>query len=400
MISKEIVKYSFENLKKRKSRSLLTIISILVGIATIFIFISFGLGLYGYINGFVTGTAANKIIIEPKGSVGGLDTAFALTSKDLTAVERTPGVYEATGLYKQVSQVEYKNSLKYVPIVGYDPSNPILTQTDGATIYEGRELQKGEKGDVVLGYDFSADNSIFKKGVSINDELEVNGQKVKVVGFYNSLGNSGDDSLIYVTEDFFKDIYPNTTGYNEIVASANPTNISQVVQNVDKSLLISRNLKKGQEDFFAQSAQDLINSFSSALNIVIGFIILIALISVLVSAINTSNTMITSVIERRKEIGVLKSIGARNSEILNLFLFESSTLGFIAGTLGVIFGFILTQIAKVILIKVGLGFLQPSYSIWLFVGCILFATLTGAVSGVVPAINASRISPVKALRYE
>lgn len=110
--------------------------------------------------------------------------------------------------------------------------------------------------------------------------------------------------------------------------------------------------------------------------------------------------MITSVIERRKEIGVLKSIGARNSEILNLFLFESSTLGFIAGTLGVIFGFILTQIAKVILIKVGLGFLQPSYSIWLFVGCILFATLTGAVSGVVPAINASRISPVKALRYE
>ncbi len=400
MISKEIVKYSIENLRKRKSRSLLTIISILVGIATIFIFISFGLGLYGYINGFVTGTAANKIIIEPKGSISGIDTSFALTNKDLTAVERASGVYEATGLYKQVSQVEYKNSLKYVPIVGYDPSNPILTQVEGATIYEGRELQKGEKGDVVLGYDFAIDNSIFTNGIKVNEEIQINGQRVKVVGFYNSLGNSGDDSIIYATEDFFKELYPTTAGYSEIIASANPTNISKVVQNIDKSLLESRNLKKGQEDFFVQSAQDLINSFSSALNIVIGFIILIALISVLVSAINTSNTMITSVIERRKEIGVLKSIGARNSEILNLFLFESSALGFVAGTMGVILGYILTEIAKFILVKVGLGFLQPSYSIWLFVGCILFATLTGAISGVVPAVNASRISPVKALRYE
>ena len=277
---------------------------------------------YGHINGFVTGTAANKIIIEPKGSISGIDTSFALTNKDLTAVERASGVYEATGLYKQVSQVEYKNSLKYVPIVGYDPSNPILTQVEGATIYEGRELQKGEKGDVVLGYDFAIDNSIFTNGIKVNEEIQINGQRVKVVGFYNSLGNSGDDSIIYATEDFFKELYPTTAGYSEIIASANPTNISKVVQNIDKSLLESRNLKKGQEDFFVQSAQDLINSFSSALNIVIGFIILIALISVLVSAINTSNTMITSVIERRKEIGVLKSIGARNSEILKLFLFE------------------------------------------------------------------------------
>ncbi len=401
MISKEIIKYSAENLKKRKTRSLLTIISILIGITTIFIFVSFGLGLYSYINGFVTGTAANKIIIEPKTALGGgLDSSFVLTDKDLTFVERSSGIYEATGFYKQVVQIVYKNNLKYVLIIGYDPGKPIMQQFFGETLYEGRELHQGEKGDVVLGYDFAVDNKIFTKRININEEIEINNQKVKVVGFYNSLGNSGDDSLVYVTNDFFKDLYQSTTGYAEIIASADPTNISRVVQNVDQNLLNSRNLKKGQEDFFVQSAQDLINSFSSALNVVIGFIVLIALISVIVSAINTSNTMITSVIERRKEIGVLKSIGARNSEVLNLFLFESSTLGFVAGTIGVTLGFALTQLAKVILANVGLGFLQPNYSVWLFVGCVLFATLTGAISGVVPAINASRISPVKALRYE
>jgi putative ABC transport system permease protein len=110
--------------------------------------------------------------------------------------------------------------------------------------------------------------------------------------------------------------------------------------------------------------------------------------------------MITSVLERMKEIGVIKSIGARNSEVLNLFLFESAFLGFIAGAIGVLLGFGLAVIMGKILQILGWGFLQPGYSVWLFAGCILFATVTGAVSGIIPAIHGSRISPVNALRYE
>jgi putative ABC transport system permease protein len=268
------------------------------------------------------------------------------------------------------------------------------------TIVAGRELQKGEKGNAVLGYDYMIDNKIFPKGLNVNDDILVNGQKVKVVGFYSEVGDTQDDTQIYVTADYFKVLYANASGYNTIFATGDTTNITNVANNIDKSLLRSRNLQKGQEDYTVQSFQDLLNSYSSALNIVIGFIILIALISVLVSAINTSNTMITSVLERIKEIGVLKSIGARNSEILRIFLFESSILGFIAGVIGVLVGFGLTVVAGKILLSVGLGILQPGYSIWLFVGCILFATVTGAISGVAPAVHASKISPVKALRYE
>ena len=77
----ETIKYSLEALKKRKSRSLLTIISIFVGIATIFIFISFGMGLYNYINNFISGSSANKILIEPKGvGAPGLDFDICIDS--------------------------------------------------------------------------------------------------------------------------------------------------------------------------------------------------------------------------------------------------------------------------------------------------------------------------------
>ena len=124
------------------------------------------------------------------------------------------------------------------------------------------------------------------------------------------------------------------------------------------------------------------------------------MISVLVSAINTANTMITSVLERYQEIGILKAVGARNSEILKIFLFESSFLGFVAGVLGVLFGFILTSIAKSIINSFGWSFLSPYYSWGLFLGCIAFATITGAISGVIPAIRASKINPIESLRYE
>ena len=110
--------------------------------------------------------------------------------------------------------------------------------------------------------------------------------------------------------------------------------------------------------------------------------------------------MITSVLERYKEIGVLKAIGAKNSEIFGIFLFESSFLGFVAGALGVLFGWFLTSSIASVLEGLGWGFLSPYYSVELFAGCVLFAVVTGVISGVVPAIRASKINTVDALRYE
>lgn len=400
MISKESAIYSLRNLKHRKGRSFLTVFSILVGIATIFIFISFGYGLYNYVEEFSTGSSADKVLIMAKGAgIPGMDSSFILNDDDLRVIDRTAGVYEATGVYFKAVEAKKGFETKSTFLVSYDPKNPILLELFQIRAEEGRVLQQGDRG-VVLGYNYLLDGKIFEKGLKVNDLIEINGRKLRIIGFFESVGSPPDDAQIYVTNNFFLDLFPETNSYVEVVARVDVKTIDRVVEDIKKNLRNHRGLEEGKEDFFVQSFEEMVESYSGTLNIIIAFVILIALVSVLVSGVNTANTMITSVLERYKEIGILKSIGARNSEIFGIFLFESALLGFVAGSLGVLLGFGLTEIAGNILTSLGWGFLQPYYSFWSFAGCILFAVVTGAVSGVLPAIKASKINAVDALRYE
>ena len=400
MISKENIKYSMANLKKRKARSVLTIVSIFIGITTIFIFLSFGMGIYNYVKTLTSESSADKVTIQLKGiGVQGIDDTFTLSEKDLDAVKKTPGVYEVSGMKFKVAEVKQNDVKKFVFLIGLNPETELITELSNMDITKGRQLEKGEKGKVVLGYNYLIEDRIFPKSFDVNDIIEIQGEKFKIIGFYNSVGNPQDDSQVYVTSEQFRELY-DSEGYNMAIARIDVSDSKRVIENIEKSLRKSRDLEKGGEDFFVSSFEDLLKQYTSTLNLILGFIILIALISVFVSAINTANTMITSVLERVKEIGVMKSVGARNSEILKIFLFESGFLGFVAGVLGVLLGLVLTLIARQILIGLGWNFLQPHYSLELFVGCILFATITGAISGVAPAIKASRTNPVDALHYE
>jgi putative ABC transport system permease protein len=401
IISRESMSYSLRNIMHSKSRSLLTIFSIFVGIATIFIFVSFGLGLVAYTDELKTSSSVDKINIQPKG-VGppGLDDAFALTQDDLSAVERTSGVFKASGVYFKPAEIRKNNVLKFVWAISYDIKNPLVSELFDIGIYKGRQLRSGDDRKVVLGYNFLLDNKIFSKGLNVNDKVEIQGQDFKVVGFYEPIGNPQDDSNIYIIDEAFVDVYDGLKGYNWIIGKVDLDKIDLVIERVENNVRKSRNLEKGKEDFFVQSFQDLLEQFNIVLTFISVFVIAIALISVFVSAINTANTMVTSTLERVKEIGLIKSIGAKNSEVFKIFLFESGFLGFVAGVLGVGIGFIITYIIAKILEKIGFGFLTPSYSFWLFFGLIFFATATGAISGAWPAWKASKIKPVEALRYE
>jgi putative ABC transport system permease protein len=403
MITKELAQYSLKGLAHRKTRSFLTILSILLGIATIFIFISFGLGLYNYVNEFTSSTSADKIIIQAKGSgAGGLGSSIVFDDDDITAIKKAAGVFEATGSYIKAAEVVQGKKVVYTFLMGYDPSVPLMIEFSNLEIERGRELLPNDGKKVVLGYNYLVDNKIFPKGYELNQNIEVNGEKLRIVGFYKSIGNPQDDSNIYITNDFAKELFSDeeALSYGMIVARVDKNNINLVVENVEKSLRNHRNLERGKEDFSVQSFEELLATYLSAMNIVIGFVILIALISVIVSAVNTSNTMITSVIERIREIGIIKSIGGKNSAVFNIFLFESGVLGFVSGVIGVLLGFGLSSLGGKILADLGWSFLAPAFPISLFVGCIAFATITGAISGVIPAYRASKINPVKALRYE
>jgi putative ABC transport system permease protein len=401
IISKENINYSLNNIWHRKTRSLLTIFSIFVGIAAMFIFVSFGWGLYDYVDSFTSSTAADKITIQPKGiGAPGLDSTFALTDSDLRAVEKSSGVYSTEGVYMGVVAVKKDDIQKYVMFGSANPKTNLFKELSNLKIDKGRELISSDSRKVVLGHSYLIDKKIFPKALDINQKILLNGEEFRIVGFYSELGNPQDDSNVYILDNDVKIISPNAKGYAMIIGKVDVANMETVIKNVERSLRNSRNIKEGKEDFYVASFTDLIASYMSALNIIIGFVILIALISVLVSAVNTANTMITSVLERTKEIGIIKAIGARNSEILKIFLFESAFLGFAAGMVGVFIGWGFTYAAGLVLDNLGWGFLSPHYSIALFAGCVLFATITGAISGVAPAINASKTKIVDALRYE
>ena len=402
MISLEAVRYSLRNLAHRKGRSFLTILSIFIGIATIFIFISFGLGLYTYMNEFMEGSSADKVIIQAEGiGAPGLDTTFKLEDKDLRAVEKTAGVYEASGAIFKVAEIEFRNEKKYVFIMGYDPRNPLVMDIGDVEIGEGRSFRWGETTKIVLGYNYKIKDKIFSNEIKLNEKVEIQGKDMKVVGFYEAIGNPQDDSNIYVVEDAIEELFPNDTiSYGMIVARVDPDKIDWTVENIERKLRGVRDLEKGKEDFYVQSFADLIESYAGAMNLIIGFVILIALISILVSAVNTANTMVTSVLERTKEIGIIKAIGAKNSEVFGIFLFESAFLGVVAGTLGVLLGWGLSSAGGIILDNLGWGFLAPVFPTSLFIGLILFAVVTGAISGAIPAWKASKTNIVDALRYE
>ena len=400
-ISKEIISYSLRSINHSRARNLLTIFSIFIGITTIFIFVSFGIGLVNYTEELKTSSSVNKINIQPKG-VGppGLDDTFSLTEDDLKVVRRTSGIFEASGVYFKPAEIRKNGVLKFVWAISYDEKNPLVIELFGVDLYKGRQLRSGDKNKVVLGYNFLLDDKIFSSGLDVNDRLEIQGEDFRVVGFYESIGNPQDDANIYMTDEDFLEVYDDLAGYSWIIAEVDLEKIDVVVERVETNVRKSRGLEEGKEDFFVQSFQDLLEQFNTVLTFILVFVIAIALISVIVSAVNTANTMVTSTLERVKEIGIIKSIGAKNSEVFKIFLFESGFLGFVAGVLGVGIGFIITSLIGGALNSAGFGFLSPSYSFWLFFFLVFFSTITGAISGAWPAWEASKIKPVEALRYE
>lgn len=402
MIGSELIMYSLKNLWQRKSRAALTIFSILLGITTIFLFISFGLGLFSYIEEFTTSSSVDKLIVQAKtNSAPGVDDTFALDEDDLKVVSQTPGVFEAAGLIFKTAEVDQKGTKKFTFMMGYDPQQEIVIELMGVDIIRGRELRNNDHGKVVLGYSYLVDDKLFPRAYDLNDNIDINGEKFTIIGFVDSLGNPQDDSNIYMTEETIRDLHPDEElTYGWVIAQVDIDDLDQTAERIEKNLRQHRDLEEGKEDFYVQSFEDLLDSYSSVLNIIIGFIILIALISVIVSAVNTANTMITSVLERTREIGVMKAIGAKNSEVFSIFFLESAFLGFVAGTLGVLLGWILAASLGAVLNSLGWGFLAPKFTFTLFAGCIAFATITGALSGVFPAANASKTNIVEALRYE
>ncbi|MFH0867896.1 MAG: ABC transporter permease [Candidatus Woesearchaeota archaeon] len=403
----DLIKYIANNIRYRFTRSSLTILSILIGIMSIFVLISYGEGLRNYMNVMAEEMGTDKLIAQPKGYgiPGSAGTYF--TKDDLNFIKKQNGISEATAMMIKQSEVKIdeKKLGKWVFIMGMptDPSELRLVEEAfaGFGIFKGRDLKKGDGNKVTVGYNYLLADKIFSNPLKLGDNMFINGKSFDIVGFYEEIGNPQDDSNVYMTEDAIKELFDKGDEYDYMFIRADKdADPIELADRLEEKLRKKKGQKEGEEDFYIQSFAQLMETFGTVLLVLNSILVIIAGISVVVAAVNIMNTMYTAVLERTKEIGIMKSIGARNSYILMIFFIESGFLGLIGGSIGMLLGFGLAKLGAVAIAASGYSFLQPYFPWWLIVGCLVFSFGIGAASGFFPARAAAKLKPVDALRYE
>ncbi len=391
-------------MRKRKVRSALTIISVLIGIAAITTLISFGYGISSYVEEFSRQMGNDKLMVQPRGMGLGhvLNSNIRLDESDLKTIRGVDGVAEATGVYMLSGEIESRNQKKYGYIFGMDFSEygELIDEIYSLEIVEGETLRNDELSKVALGFNYLRKNKIFDNALKTRDKVVINRKEFKIKGFYEEVGNPQDDSNIYITKEAAESLF-GTDNYQFILirasAGRDPT---KLVATVREELRDHRNQGRGNEDFFVQTFEQVIATFTAVLGVITAVVILIALISMVVASVNIMNTMYASILERTKEIGVFKAIGSRNREILFIFVFESTVLSLIGGLAGILVGYLISSFAGNIIVAAGYAIFSPVFTWQLVVGSLLFALFVGIGSGILPAYRASKLKPIEALRYE
>jgi putative ABC transport system permease protein len=403
----DYIKIPFLEIKRRKLRSWLTLIGIIIGISTVTSLITLGQGLENSITEQFQQLGNDKLFINAKGNTltPGLSIdAVKITNDDLEVVRRTPGVKKATGMIFTTAKIEYNDNVRYFIVSGM-PTNPeereLIGESQNFKIMKGRSFEKGENNKVVLGYEYS-NKELFEQAVNLGDKIKILDKEFKVIGFLEKIGSPPDDRSVMVSLDTYHEIFGSDDELGILVAQAQPgENIDNVAKDIRKSLRKHRDLDKDNEDFTVETPGQLLETFAIVLNIVQAVLIGIAAISLAVGGVGITNTVYTSVLQRTKEIGVMKAVGAKNSQIMALFVVESGFYGLGGGIVGAAIGFGFAKTVELLFVTfIGPAFLSIKLDFIFIAGVLTFSFILGCVAGVVPSYRASKLKPVDALRYE
>jgi len=304
-------------------------------------------------------------------------------------------------LIKQ-GQAKYKDEVGLGFAIGANPSDlKLLEEINTYVVIDGRNLKEGDKYKVVVGNNHVY-GDIWSKPMQVGNTINIEGQDFKIIGVLEKIGNPYDDGSLYVTKDVLREILNVGNEESQImVKTKTGFNPEDVASTIKRKLRQFRGEKEDQETFDVQTSQQLLNTFQSIFAVVQAVLVGIAAISLFVGGIGIMNTMYTAVIERTKEIGTLKAIGAKNSDVLLIFLFESGLLGLVGGGIGILIGFSLAKTAEYIATQaIGTNLLQAAFPPYLILGVLAFSFFIGSLSGILPAMQASKLKPAEALRYE
>lgn len=385
-----------------KIRSWLTIIGIVIGIGAVVTIMSLSDSLSAEMESSLSDMDLTLITITPgytrassamgpPGMGGTTSTDAELTNKDIRALKLIDNIDYISGLISGSESVYYMGKSATISITGVDPQ--VWQYMYTYDLESGRLLDPTDKYVAVIGYNLA--NEMYDDPISLNRIITINGKSVRVVGI---LASGEDDYTVFMPIDAAVELIEGAEPdvYDSIVVKADDVdNVETVKGKVETKLMISRNvMNEDDRDFSVSDMLSMAESFEEMLSSMSLFLGAIAAVSLVVGSVGIANTMFTSVLEKTKEIGTMKAIGATNFDIMMIFLFNSALVGFVGGVIGILLSVIVTSLLGPLL--------QISITVapYLVILGVSIAVVIGVISGVVPAYNASRMRPVDALRYE
>lgn len=396
---------ALKGVRSRKLRSWLTMIGIFIGVAAVVALIGLGDGLRTAITSQFGISSTEVLSVQAGGlsSAGppGAGVVNPLTQDDVDAISNLPSVRNSIGRILEQGKIEYAKKVAFSFVMSFPDGEDRKLAYEVLSIEpsQGRLLKDGDHDKVVLGYNFGTEDNEFQKKISVGDSVLINGKKFDVVGITKKKGSFIFDNIVHMNEDVMRDLFNVEKKVNVIaVRVRDKNNLEGAKEDIEKLLRKTRSVKKGEEDFLVQTPQATLSTLNDVLFGVQVFIVIVASISILVGALGIVNTMLTAVLERRSQIGIMKAIGARNYDIFILFFFESGFLGFIGGLVGVILGSSMSFIGTLAINSFVGSTTTPNINIMLILSALFASFLIGSIAGIIPAMRAARQHPVDALR--
>ncbi len=407
----ETLKLALAAITAHKLRSFLTLLGMIIGVTAFMVVLSLLQGFNVYIDEKIAGIGSNSFTISRFGFEDFKDTdtiaAAQRRNKDLTfdelefIRERAQSIDKIGAKANPNTRELLRNGVS-LQDVAVDGAEPVIGEIGNLDIAEGRYFTEAENNNSMrvafVGSEVA--KKLFPFGSAVGEEFTMQGIPYRVIGVQVEKGTIFGQPLDVFVQLPLKTYGSNFGGltrsrglYFEITAKS-AQNMNDAVEEARTLMRIKRKLAFGEKDNFGVITPDAISSLRDS---ILGptFVVILAVpaIALLVGAIVIMNIMLVAVTERTKEIGIRKSLGARQSDILKQFLFESATLSAIGGIIGLILAKLLGFIVTFYVLKTVI----PWYAAVISIGV---SALVGALAGLFPAWKAARLDPIEALRAD